>query len=226
MQPNVSASGDGGLTSLSGSWSSSDPQSVITQYRYAIGTTPGGRDIVGWTYTNSTSMTHNGLILTPGLTYYVSAGARNEGGLWSDSGLSNGVIAGATPPVAFNKSTPINGAGSQSTSLTLNWAGSAGATSYEYCYDTTNDNVCSTWVNNGASTSKALSGLSAGTSYYWQVRAKNIGGAINANTNTWWSFTTLSTTATFSDVPTTYWARQYIERLRSAGITGGCSVTP
>ena len=32
--------------------------------------------------------------------------------------------------------------------------------------------------------------------------------------------------ATFSDVPSGYWASQYIERLYSAGITGGCSTSP
>jgi len=32
--------------------------------------------------------------------------------------------------------------------------------------------------------------------------------------------------ATFADVPTTYWAWQYIERLYAAGITGGCATSP
>ena len=32
--------------------------------------------------------------------------------------------------------------------------------------------------------------------------------------------------ATFSDVPSTYWAWNYIERLYNAGITGGCSISP
>ena len=41
--PAVTASGSGGLTTISASWSSSDPESPITQYRYAIGTTPGRR---------------------------------------------------------------------------------------------------------------------------------------------------------------------------------------
>ncbi|MBL0346498.1 S-layer homology domain-containing protein [Candidatus Villigracilis affinis] len=31
---------------------------------------------------------------------------------------------------------------------------------------------------------------------------------------------------TFTDVPTSYWAWQYIERLYNAGITGGCSASP
>jgi hypothetical protein len=30
----------------------------------------------------------------------------------------------------------------------------------------------------------------------------------------------------FSDVPSTYWARQYIERLFDAGVTGGCGTSP
>ncbi|MBK8620075.1 MAG: S-layer homology domain-containing protein [Anaerolineales bacterium] len=39
-------------------------------------------------------------------------------------------------------------------------------------------------------------------------------------------FSVLPPTATFSDVPLTYWASSYIERLYSAGITGGCSTVP
>jgi hypothetical protein len=32
--------------------------------------------------------------------------------------------------------------------------------------------------------------------------------------------------STFADVPTTYWAHDFIERLYNAGITGGCSTSP
>ena len=98
-QPIATASGDGSLTSISASWSSSDPESPITQYRYAIGTTPGGREVVAWTYISiaRTSVTRTGLNLTSGQVYYVTVGARNEGGLWSDDGVSNGVIAGVVP---------------------------------------------------------------------------------------------------------------------------------
>jgi hypothetical protein len=34
------------------------------------------------------------------------------------------------------------------------------------------------------------------------------------------------TTASFQDVPTNYWAWMFIERLYSAGITGGCAINP
>lgn len=96
--------------------------------------------------------------------------------------------AALNPPVAFNKSTPANGVSNQSTSPTLFWSASSDATSYEYCYDTTNDNACSTWVNNGVIANKTLSGLKLNTTYYWQVRAVNSGGPTYANSETWWSF--------------------------------------
>jgi len=192
--PIAAASGDGTLTNLSASWSSSDAESPITQYRYAIGTTPGARDVVAWTYVSSitTSMTRTGLNLTSGQPYYVTVGARNEGGLWSEDGVSNGVTAGVAPPASFNKDTPANGATGISTSPTLSWAASTGATSYEYCYDITNDNACSSWTDNSTSTSKALSGLTSSTTYYWQVRANNTGGTTysNGSSTAFWSFTT------------------------------------
>ncbi len=100
-------------------------------------------------------------------------------------------------PRAFNKSDPSNGATDVSLTPTLSWGTSSDATSYEYCYDTTNDNSCSVWVSNGTATSKALSGLSANTTYFWQVRAINAGGITYANDGTWWSFTTSTMSTPF-----------------------------
>jgi hypothetical protein len=105
LKPVVTAIGNGNLTTLSANWISSDPESSITKYRYAIGTAPGGRDVVDWTYINKSSMTHTGLNLTAGVIYYVSAGARNEGGLWSITGVSNPVPAGVLPSSKTLKST-------------------------------------------------------------------------------------------------------------------------
>ena len=48
-QPNVTAWGNGSLTQLSALASASDPDSEIVGYRYAIGSTPGGTDVVNWT---------------------------------------------------------------------------------------------------------------------------------------------------------------------------------
>lgn len=96
-------------------------------------------------------------------------------------------------PGDFSKSTPTDGAGNQPTNLILSWESSTDASSYEYCYDATNDNSCSNWVSTGTSTSASLNGLSEDTTYYWQVRAINSGGSTYANgsTTAYWSFTTL-----------------------------------
>jgi hypothetical protein len=96
-------------------------------------------------------------------------------------------------PSAFNKSSPADNATNQPTYSTLQWGDSSGATEYWYCYDTTDDNNCFNWINNGASTSRSLNGLAYGTTYYWHVRAVNSYGTIYSNGNnptSFWSFTT------------------------------------
>jgi hypothetical protein len=119
-----------------------------------------------------------------GISVYVSAATA--------TGFQVSITTPSIPPAAFSKSSPTNGATSQSTSPTLTWGASAGATSYEYCYDTTNDNACSSWISTGTTVSANLSGLSSGTAYYWQVRASNPSGTTYADggSTAFWSFTT------------------------------------
>jgi hypothetical protein len=107
----------------------------------------------------------------------------------------------AAPPGAFNKTSPSNGASAVATNPTLSWGTSSGATSYEYCYDTSNDNACSAWVSTGTTASANLSGLNPSTSYYWQVRANNATGTptyADGSSTAYWSFTTAAGTATFT----------------------------
>ncbi len=82
----------------------------------------------------------------------------------------------------------------QSTSPTLAWESATGATSYEYCYDKTNDNTCAgEWTDAGTNNSVTPNMLDPNTTYYWQVRAVNTAGNTSANSGTWWSFTTVIT---------------------------------
>jgi hypothetical protein len=104
------------------------------------------------------------------------------------------IITGTTnPPAQFNKTTPANAANNQPLNVTLNWSNSSAVNSYQYCYDTTNNSNCdTTWTDIGTARSADLSGLSPGTTHYWQVRATNNIDSTYADGNTWWSFSTVS----------------------------------
>jgi hypothetical protein len=94
-------------------------------------------------------------------------------------------------PGTFGKSQPKNNARQIATSVTLSWAASSDATSYEYCADTSNDNACAaSWQSAGTARQVVVGGLSRSTAYYWQVRARNGAGTTVANGGSWWKFTT------------------------------------
>ena len=89
--------------------------------------------------------------------------------------MSFGQFTVVLPPAAFNKTTPANNAVNQPTTVTLTWAASTRATSYEYCIALTQA-ACTNWKSTGTKTTVAVSGLAKGKSYFWQVRANNAGG--------------------------------------------------
>lgn len=82
------------LTQLQAVWASNDPETGIAEYQYAIGTTPQGTDVVGWTSTGTNnSVVQTGLSLLDSVTFYVSVKARSGAGLWSETGNSDGIMA-------------------------------------------------------------------------------------------------------------------------------------
>jgi serine protease len=95
-----------------------------------------------------------------------------------------------SPPGAFSKSSPANNATNRNRILTLSWGASSGATSYQYCIDTTLNGACNgSWTSTGTSRSVTVS-LARRTTYEWQVRAVNGAGSTDADAGTWWRFTT------------------------------------
>jgi len=123
---------DGATTSstseLHATWSSSDPESGIAEYQYAIGTTSGGTELTDWTLVGTdTQVTKTGLSLAAGTNYYFAVKAKNGQNLWSGVGVSDGIEivapVDATPPV-----TPVvtdDGTATSSTSeLHATWSSS------------------------------------------------------------------------------------------------------
>lgn len=84
---------------LYASWSSSDPESGISEYQYCIGTAKGTSDILDWTSAGTgTSITQTGLSLADSSTYYFGIKARNAENLWSATGYSDGITVDTIPP--------------------------------------------------------------------------------------------------------------------------------
>jgi len=107
-------------------------------------------------------------------------------------------------PGPFGKTSPIDGGKGGPQSQGLAWGTAEDATSYEYCYDTTDDDACSTWVSTGTTTSALVTGLAFGTTYYWQVRAHNDAGTTYADgaATAFWSFSTpMLVEMTFDSTP-------------------------
>jgi hypothetical protein len=126
--------------------------------------------------------------LTCGTTYgfYVKA---YKAAVESDASNTAYVKTSDCPPGDFGKTSPVNGAIVQPNSVTLVWSPSSGVVSYEFCYDSLNNNTCDSTWNITASTSATIGNLSNGTIYYWQVRANNASGTTYADDNSWLSFT-------------------------------------
>jgi photosystem II stability/assembly factor-like uncharacterized protein len=183
-----------GVTPPSSTWFDPDDNSVsqgcisgqkIREYFYSYGAlykvedyfyiSPCTRDSGTYTVNVGSSYAGSFTITAPRTSYYIPI-----------------AVTAPSAPHDFSKVDPIHGAtNSAYLSLFLSWE-SVNADSYDYCYDTSDDQACTGWTSTGTDTQVALTNLSMDTTYYWQVRATNALGTTYANggADAFWSFTT------------------------------------
>jgi hypothetical protein len=145
-----------------------------------------------------------GEILSTPLTF-INDLPRETNATFNTESVLTGDVDGALQIGYFDKTNPSDGATGVTILPTLSWTGSLGVSHYEYCYDTSNDDACSSWTNNSTSTSVVLPVLDQETVYYWQVRAVNTITTTYANdtSTAYWSFTTgIPTAALLTDFTT------------------------
>ena len=124
--------------------------------------------------------------LAAGTTYYWNVVAKNGSGSAVASSTWSFMTA-TTLPGQVTLTSPVNGAANQSTTPLLSWSASANATGYDLYLG--GSNPPSLYAQNVAATSYVVStALAAGTTYYWNVVAKNGSGSAVASST--WSFMT------------------------------------
>ncbi len=159
------------LTQLHASWTSSDAESGVTEYQYAIGTTSGGTDVVDWTSVGTdTEVTKTGLSLSAGTTYYFAVKAKNGQGLWSVVGTSDGIIAQETTDVTPPVISTVSATSIAATGATITWTTDEAASS-KVEYGLTTSYGSSTTLDPALVTGHSvnLTGLSSFKTYHYKV---------------------------------------------------------
>ncbi|WP_353088969.1 reprolysin-like metallopeptidase [Flavobacterium sp.] len=179
--PTLSASGTTG-TSTNLSWTGATDNVAVTGYDVFQGATLLGS-------TASTTFAVTGL--TPATTYSFTVRAKDAAG--NVSVASNAVSVTTSAPDTTAPTAPtLSASGTTSTSTNLSWTGATdnvAVTGYDVFRGTT-------LIGSTANTTFAVTGLTAATTYTFNVRAKDAAGNVSANSNTV-TVTTLTASVTY-----------------------------
>ena len=182
--------------SLDLAWSGSDSISGIYKYEYALGTSSGGIQTIGWTNASlSTSITLSDLSLVEATTYFASVRATDKAGNVSAVVTGDGITIDVSSPTAGTVNDGVGADISYTSSLNTlagNWTGFSDAVSgiadYQYAIGTTLNGLdVQDWSSNGPDTSFIYMGhnLINTQAYYVMVKAidqvGNVSDTISSN---------------------------------------------
>ncbi len=165
--------------------------------------------------TNTTETTYAPSALAPATLYYWQVVAHTGAATLSSPVWS--FTTQVLPPAAPALSLPANGATGVLVAPTLVWTPSAGATSYDVNFGTS---AAPSVVANTSGTSYSTGTLTASTTYYWQIAARNSAGSAASAT---WSFTTGTPVAGLRFIPVA--PCRVADTRNPAGPFGGPSMT-
>ncbi|OGS27436.1 MAG: hypothetical protein A2297_04420 [Elusimicrobia bacterium RIFOXYB2_FULL_48_7] len=160
-------------TQLSANWdASTDAESGISKYWYAIGTTAGSVDIAGWADNGQAStVTKSGLTLTLGTVYYFSVKAQNGQGLQGTATNSNGqrIIEITSPVILTGPAETVTNTGAA-----IVWTTDENSTTQlEYGLTITYGTQTPADTTLATNHTVTLSNLATGTLYHYRIRCKD-----------------------------------------------------
>ncbi len=155
----------------------------------------GSYDSCAWDFgdqqTNASCAATIGHTYTNVGDYTVSLTVSGSGSLDTKT-LPNPIHVISSGPAPFGKTGPANTSTLTGVAVDLNWGSSAGATSYQYCVDTTDNSQCDSGSWGMTLTpGTVLTDLQPDTLYSWQVIALDSAYVVrDADAGTWWTFRT------------------------------------
>ena len=167
------------------SWNAS---ATATSYTVQVSTSPTFSSFA-YNVSGITSTSTSVSALAKGTLYYWRVQAANSGGGSDWSNVWDFTTVSPQLPATPELVSPANGATEISLPAALAWDAAANASSYTVQVSTSQTFSSFAYNVSGiTSTSTSVSGLSAGTSYYWRVQAVNTDG--NSGWSSVWGFTT------------------------------------